>query len=302
MNTLILSPNNNKINTSYIMLDIKEKYSTIEKCLYGCKNIENSLAVLYHENSKLTNFGLRIFENRIINFSTSNASIKATRPYKCYPNKEIIDLSNCSNLIPQNAFQKCLFNRRSTRKYDENHTITLEELSTLLYNSYGVTYKAKAKHNDEEIIVGFRNVPSGGALYPLEIYVVVFNSEIQSGIYHYNVFNNLLELVKIGYFMEELITIIKAEPFVEMKKSSALIITTGVIERVLIKYGDRGYRFMLQESGFVGQLISLIAESINLGSCMLGGFLDDEVNDFLELDGTFEAVNNIIVIGKKSKE
>ena len=85
-----------------------------------------------------------------------------------------------------------------------------------------------------------------------------------------------------------------------MRASSALIITTGIIERLLIKYGDRGYRFMMQESGFVGQTISLLAESIRLVSCMLGGYNDDKVNDFLGVDGVFETINNIIVIGKEN--
>lgn len=71
------------------------------------------------------------------------------------------------------------------------------------------------------------------------------------------------------------------------------------IERLLIKYGDRGYRFLMQESGFVAQTISLLAESINLSSCMLGGYNDDKVNEFIGIDGVFETINNIIVIGKK---
>jgi SagB-type dehydrogenase family enzyme len=146
--------------------------------------------------------------------------------------------------------------------------------------------------------VGYRNVPSGGALYPLEIYMIVFNSHIESGVYHYRADINSLEQLKTGNFVEELLNIIQAEPYVNMKSSSCLIITTGVIERVIIKYGDRGYRFMMQEVGFVAQTISLLSESIGLSSCMLGGYNDDKVNSFIGIDGVFEAVNNIIVIGK----
>lgn len=62
------------------------------------------------------------------------------------------------------------------------------------------------------------------------------------------------------------------------------------IERKLIKYGDRGYRFLMQESGFVAQTISLLAESINLSSCMLGGYNDDKVNEFIGIDGVFETI------------
>ena len=40
------------------------------------------------------------------------------------------------------------------------------------------------------------------------------------------------------------------------------------------------------------------SKTINLGSCMLGGYNDDKVNTFLGIDGVFETINNIIVIGK----
>ena len=192
-----------------------------------------------------------------------------------------------------------MIKRRSTRDYDKEYKISLNELTALLFNSYGVTFKSKIVGFDVDGHIGMRNVPSGGALYPLEMYVVIFNAHIPSGLYHYRADTNVLELLKEGDFIEELLKIIQAEPYVNMRTSSALIITTGIIERLLIKYGDRGYRFLMQESGFVGQTISLLAESINLCSCMLGGYNDDKVNEFLGIDGVFETINNIIVVGKK---
>jgi hypothetical protein len=32
---------------------------------------------------------------------------------------------------------------------------------------------------------------------------------------------------------------------------------------------------------------------------MVGGYRDDELNDFLDVDGCFETVQNILIIGKK---
>lgn len=53
--------------------------------------------------------------------------------------------------------------------------------------------------------------------------------------------------------------------------------------------------------GFVAQTISLLAEALDLGSCMLGGYNDDKVNDFLGVDGVFETINNVLVVGKKNE-
>lgn len=66
-----------------------------------------------------------------------------------------------------------------------------------------------------------------------------------------------------------------------------------------IKYGERAYRFILLEVGFLGQTISLLAEALNLGSCMLGGYHDSNIEDFLGIDGQLESIQNSIVIGKR---
>jgi len=278
---------------------IKDKYAKVDGTMYGEKNIANSLAALYHENSKFTSYSSRIQGEKISAFNYNPYVIKrSSQPFKYYPNHKKIDLSVYNKAKNQANIFEVLRKRRSVRDFDDNYKLSLNELATLLYESYGVTYKSKIVDSEINGHIGMRNVPSGGALYPLELYVVIFNADIPSGLYHYNSDLNVLESLKDGDFIDDLLNIIQAEPYVNMRSSSALIITTGIIERVLIKYGDRGYRFLMQESGFVGQTVSLLAESINLGSCMLGGYNDDKVNTFLGIDGVFETTNNIIVIGK----
>jgi SagB-type dehydrogenase family enzyme len=279
--------------------EIKDKYNAKDGSMYGKKNIEESIAMLYHENSKFTTHTIRTQGEKIGSFNNPYVIERSSQPFKSYPGCKSIDLKVYEKFKPKETLYNCLIRRRSVRDYDKEYKISLNELTTLLFNSYGVTFNSKIVGFDVDGHIGLRNVPSGGALYPLEIYVVIFNAHIPSGLYHYRTDNNSLELLKEGDFLEELLKIIQAEPYVNMRTSSALIITTGIIERMFIKYGDRCYRFLMQESGFVAQTISLLAESINLGSCMLGGYNDDKVNEFLGVDGVFETINNIIVIGKQ---
>lgn len=281
---------------------IKEKYSLEDGSMYGEKNIEDSLAMLYHENSKFTSHSARSQAEIIGRFLYNPyIIIRSSQPYKHYPGQKTYDLSVYSTATNNANIFELLKNRRSIRSFQKNYKISLNEISNMLYNSYGVTQKSKIANPEVNGSLGKRNVPSGGGLYPLEIYIVIFKGDIPSGLYHYNSNSNNLELIKKGEFMDDLLDIIQAEPYVDMRSSSALILTTGIIERVLIKYGDRGYRFLMQESGFVGQTISLLAESLDLGSCMLGGYYDDKVNSFLGVDGVFETINNVIVIGKKQE-
>lgn len=279
--------------------EIKEKYRKLDSSLYGEKNIENSLGMLYHENSKFTEVGFRVETESIEKFASKYIAERSSQPFKQYPGAKAYDLNPYGQSAPQKSLLESLTQRRSVREYDKEYKISLNELALLLFQSYGITAKSKIKMFDLDGHIGMRNVPSGGALYPLEIYVAILNSHIDSGLYHYRIDNNSLELVKEGLFTKQLLRMIHAEPYVELSAASAVIFTTGLIERLIIKYGDRGYRFLMIEVGMVGQTISLLAESVNLGSCMLGGFYDDKLNDFLGIDGVFEAINNVIIIGKK---
>ncbi len=280
------------------MTEIRDQCDDKDGSMYGKKNIEDSLAMLYHENSKLTTHSTRVLGESIASFSNPFILERSSQPFKCYPGRETIDLSIYEQPHHSNHFFDVITQRRSTRDFDRAYRISLNELSLLLHNAYGVTYKNKIEGLNSVGHIGMRNIPAAGGLYPLEIYMVLFNSHISSGLYHYRPDQNCLEKMKEGHFVSDLSDLIQTEPYINMNDCAAIIITTGIIERVFIKYRDRGYRFLMQESGALGLMLSLIAESIKLGSCILGGYNDDLVNDFLEIDGVFETINNVMVIGK----
>jgi len=89
-----------------------------------------------------------------------------------------------------------LAERRSLREFSRQ-PIRLEELSRLIWATQGITAKAWG--------FDFRIVPSAGALYPIETYLVVNRVEgISGGIYHYSVKAGQLVLIREGQFGEEL--------------------------------------------------------------------------------------------------
>jgi len=63
------------------------------------------------------------------------------------------------------SIEKALLERRSIRDY-KDEPLSLAEVSQLLWAAQGITDKR-----------GFRTSPSAGALYPLELYVVIGNVE-----------------------------------------------------------------------------------------------------------------------------
>ena len=245
-------------------------------------------AEIYHELSKITHANGRSFRRRIQSIIGREFFLKRlSQGYKTYPTSESVPLpkgEQVSETPLALELKRIVLNRRSVRQFT-GQAVSISDISVLMRNTYGITGRQMLQFNIEQVL---RAVPSGGGLYPLELYVASFDAEgLEPGIYHYNVQKHSLEFVKSGQFRTELG---KAFFYEEMfKKVSAQIIITGVLKRSYLKYGERSYRFMTLEAGHVGQNLTLSAVALNLGCLMLGGYIDDDVNNILEIDGVNES-------------
>jgi len=185
-------------------------------------------------------------------------------------------------------FWNIIKNRRSTRKFTKE-PLSLMDFSLLLFGMSGL--------NRIFPQFSFRTVPSAGGLYPIEVYPVV-NSvmNLQEGLYHYDIQNHSIELLKEGDFREKV-----AEGCLDqnMAHNSAVnFIWTAVIGRSQWKYLQRCYRYIYLDAGHIGQNFYLVAEALKLGACTIGAIYDDELNNFLEIDGKNETTIYVGVVGK----
>ena len=158
--------------------------------------------------------------------------------------------------------------------------MNLSQLSTVANAAYGI--KGRSYYDDYELLE--RPVPSGGGLYPLELYFVVRNVEkTDPGVYHYAPLVHGLETVRTLEVPRQFLSeIFLWQPYVG--DASVIVLYTAVLERSLWKYSDRGYRYVLLEAGHVAQNVNLAAESLGLGSLNLGGFFDDQIAALLNID------------------
>ncbi len=266
---------------------------------FGSKNVFDSVSCLFNEAAKINKISFKKFEARIVSFAMSRNKEKSMQPFKFYPGAYSLNIDGYKVLNQKNqGLIECIEKRRSVRTYKRSK-ISLHEIGYLLHYSYGITENYKVNIEGKQKEIGLRSVPSAGALYPLEFYAAIYGGECKDGIYHYQPYNDTIEYVCDIIPKEELSKIINSAPIVDIQNASMVIFATSIVERYLIKYGDRGYKFMLQETGFAMENLSLLSTSIGYGSCMLGGFFDDEINRLLGLDGVFETVNCVIVIGKE---
>ena len=91
---------------------------------------------------------------------------------------------------------------------------------------------------------------------------------LEAGIYYYNPPGNQIRPLFPGDKTNEISgSIIYPEI---TRGASMVIVITGLFERSVFKYGDRGYRFVLLEAGHVAQNLNLAVVAVGLGPANIG--------------------------------
>lgn len=184
------------------------------------------------------------------------------------------------------SVEEALARRRSVREYADA-PLTVEQVMQLLWAAQGIT-------NTE---YGFRTAPSAGGLYPLEIYLVAKISGVaglEAGIYRYEPRNHTLIKIIEGDFSGQMMAAALDQEWVGAAPVNFVI--TAVFERTTGKYGERGVRYVWQETGHAAQNIYLQAVALGLGNVVIGGFHDAEVQRILRLSD-FEKPAYVIPAG-----
>jgi SagB-type dehydrogenase family enzyme len=184
------------------------------------------------------------------------------------------------------TLEKAIANRRSQRDFT-GETMSLAELSHLLYYSSGITDKRQ----------GLRAAPSAGATYPIEVYAIVNNVEgLAKGTYHYLIESHELELLREGDFRNDMSRAALQERM--FKQANVIVALSAVFQRTQRQYRERAQRYIGFEAGHIAQNTYLVATSLGLGACAIGAFYDGEFNRLLGLDGKNESVLYLLAVGK----
>ena len=166
-----------------------------------------------------------------------------------------------SSLSAEEALKK----RRSERAYKKQPSISLSEVSQILWAAQGIT--------DPK---GFRTAPSAGALYPIEIYLVAGEViGLSKGVYKYIPNIHGVAKVKEGDERASLSSASLGQSCV--KDGLIVLVIAAVYDRTTRRYGQRGIRYVHMESGNVSQNIYLQCVSLNLGTVAVGAFDDEGV-------------------------
>jgi len=176
------------------------------------------------------------------------------------------------------SLEETIARRRSVRSFTRK-ALTMEQIGQLLWATQGITDK----------VWELRAAPSAGALFPLEIFVV-----LPEGVYHYDPHQHALKRTIATDQRRSLQSAALEQEFVS--EAPAVFVIAAVHGRTSRKYGERAGRYVDLEVGHAGQNLLLQATALGLAGVPVGAFYDDRVAETLGLKKNMKPVY-IVPIG-----
>lgn len=270
-------------------IELRHEFQT----LLGDPGREPLLSELYHENSKQVRSDVGLYR-RVEYFNQSYTGFllveRAAKQYAC-AHRVLLPAAD----PPESMSLAASIRRRVTTRLFGGGPVALQLVATLLKYANGVLDHTRGDR------LARRAIPSGGGLYPTELYVLPLDvPELGPGAYHYDV--NAHQLMR---FHDR-----PAEPALggagylggAIGTASVAFAISACFERQSVKYRERAYRFTLMEAGHLSQNLLLMGAALGLGTMPIGGFLDDELNAYLDIDGVREALLYLVLVGNLPPE
>jgi putative peptide maturation dehydrogenase len=215
--------------------------------------------------------------------------------------KQVIDLPLVRR---EESFYDLLRKRQTVRFFAKEKVMTKDQLSTLLYYVYGCQGYFNLSHSS---IFGLKKTsPSGGALHPVEAYPLIIDvSDLDSGLYHYNVAHHALELIsgitkREASELANLFTIGQGYP----RFAHALVIMTARFYRNFWKYQQwkKAYAVLLMDVAHLSQTFYLVCAELGLGAFFTAGINEADIEEKLGIDGFAEGALAICGCGSVSEK
>ncbi|WP_251344635.1 SagB/ThcOx family dehydrogenase [Haloplanus halophilus] len=238
---------------------------------------------IFHESSKNFELGeVRKAGGTLENWSEID--------YKQYDAGTTIPLSSDVDL--DEPLRAAISERRSPKLGAvEQRPVSIEDLSACIGEAAGITQYGET--DDDH----YRAYPSGGARYPLEVYVTVLaGDDLAEGVYHYDVKENCLAQLRTDSAVTDLDFFYR-----DIRENvSVVVFVTARMERTTRKYGERGYRYANVEAGHLMQNVCLLAEARGLACRPYGGFIEDRADSYLRLQNEPETTLYTGLLGGRS--
>jgi SagB-type dehydrogenase family enzyme len=181
--------------------------------------------------------------------------------------------------------------RRRSRRHFSADELSLEELSYLLWTTQGV------RETLAKTAITKRTVPSAGSRHPLETYLSIHRVHgLPQGMYRYLPVGHRLCHLFPGDNRDRLVEACLGQEFV--RQSAVTFVWTAVPYRTEWRYAMNAHKVILLDAGHVCQNLYLAAESIGCGTCAIGAYSQESVDDLIGVDGKDEFAVYLAPVGR----
>lgn len=245
--------------------------TTLEYYKITMPEIYQSIAQHYHERTK--------YDPQTLAAKSHNLNwAKQPVPFKEYKIGSDIDL-------------KPYLQETATAFTNDSDAQWWHRLSQILFHSYGLTAKMPSMGS----AVYLRSAPSAGGLYPAEVYLVSRGTPLLApGLYNYQCRTHSLMHFWESDVWQSLQNGCFWHPSLE--STQLAIITTAVFYRSAWRYEDRAYRRILLDTGHLLSNIELGCNIADYRAHLIGGFVDEAVNDLLYIDPEQEGTTAVLAL------
>jgi len=204
----------------------------------------------------------------------------------------ITDLANPHSMkgIPGISLSDAIKNRKSRRAF-LNKSVSLEELSFLLWATQGIRHKIDFGH-------AYRTVPSAGCRHALETYLCVLNVEsLEQGVYRYlPLEHKLIFEFTEDHLNRKIVEAVYGQPY--PGKAAVTFIWTAIPYRMEWRYDLAAHKVIALDAGHVCQNLYLACEAICAGTCAIAAYDQDAMDRLLRIDGIDEFTIYMAPVGK----
>ena len=141
----------------------------------------------------------------------------------------------------------------------------------------------------------FRTYSSAGALYPVEVYVACAETAaLRAGLYHFHPLERALRQLRSGD-VRGLVAAAAVDD--RLAEAEAILVLSGILWRTAWKYETRGYRHLYWDAGTMLANSLELAATAGEGARIITGFVDDEIDRLIGVDGEREVALALLAVG-----
>jgi putative peptide maturation dehydrogenase len=183
-------------------------------------------------------------------------------------------------------FYRTLMERRTTRAFDPERSMSLDDLDTVLRYVFGAHGYASRV---EGVVSIKRTSASGGGLHPITAYPIIANVEgVAPGLYHYNAGDHSLALVSSLSTEQahELATaFMSGQSYFGAAHVSFVLAARFYRNHWKYRRHPRAYAGILMDAAHLSQTLYLVAAELGLGAFVTIAINGRDIEERLGLDG-----------------